>query len=78
MKRFESTLRRLLHPDLIRKNKTVTKIRSHISRNWQQIFQKRLLPLGGVSEGNKISIFHSGDPAFTAMWDSISKVIRCS
>lgn len=75
MKRF-NTLRQLLKPETLRKNKTVTRIRSHVVKNWQQIWQ-RLVPLGGVSEGNKIQIFHQGDPAFTAMWDAISKVNLC-
>jgi hypothetical protein len=36
-----------------------------------------MLPLGGVSTGNKVVVFHSGDPAFQAMWDAIDKVENC-
>lgn len=30
------------------------------------------MPLGGASEGNKLTLYNNGDDAFTAMWDAIS------
>jgi cardiolipin synthase len=40
--------------------------------SWQKAFSN-LIPLGGFSYNNQIKIFHSGDEAFAAIFDAISK-----
>lgn len=44
---------------------------SALVSGWRSTVQK-LLPLGGLSTGNRISLFTDGDAAFLSMWHAIS------
>lgn len=46
------------------------KLKKRISLSWLRALHK-LIPMGGISSGNKIQIFHEGDDAFLAIINSI-------
>lgn len=45
-------------------------LKKRISLSWLRALQK-LIPLGGISSGNKIKIFHDGDDSFLAIFNAI-------
>ena len=45
-------------------------LKKRISLSWHRALN-RLIPLGGISSGNKVKIFHDGDEAFLAIYNSI-------
>lgn len=79
---IEETVKRVFKPDLIKSLKYRNPVWTKITFKWQQTLKRypsfffilnrtRLLPLGGNSEGNKITLYDSGDDAFRAMWAAI-------
>ncbi len=52
-----------MHPSLMLKKMTTS---------WQKAFG-RLFPLGGFSSGNEVSIIHSGDEAFLAIFEAVKQ-----
>jgi cardiolipin synthase len=60
----------LLNPDVMGKLGGPLSMRHQIAARWHQTLEQ-LLPLGGTSEGNSVTVFHDGDEAFRAMWRAI-------
>lgn len=44
---------------------------SRVVTKWRSLVEK-LLPLGGLSSGNRLTLFGDGDAAFLSMWNSIA------
>jgi hypothetical protein len=66
-------VRRVFSPYLAQRWHRATNLWEIVSQRWQPTLQT-LLPLGGHSDGNKITLYTHGDDAFGAKWDAIQKV----
>eukprot|EP01114_Cavostelium_apophysatum_P015921 TRINITY_DN4439_c0_g1_i1.p1 TRINITY_DN4439_c0_g1~~TRINITY_DN4439_c0_g1_i1.p1 ORF type:complete len:451 (+),score=91.66 TRINITY_DN4439_c0_g1_i1:119-1471(+) len=69
---IEEVVKRVFTPQMLDKLRYRDKLREEFTFRWQRTF-KRLLPLGGASEGNKLTIYNNGDDAFREMWASIDE-----
>jgi hypothetical protein len=67
---IEDAVKRIFNPKLITKLSRM-KFREQLIIRWRAIML-RLLPLGGASEGNSVSVYKDGDSAYAAMWHAIS------
>ncbi len=69
MKLFSNLYRRVFAKhDLVRLDEPLWR---RVVSNWQRAV-RRLLPLGGISEGNKVTLFHDGDDALADMCAAIN------
>jgi len=73
-KKSQEIIRRLIRR--VFRDELIGRIRDPFWRrvvfNWKHVFS-RLLPLGGLSEGNKIALYSDGDMAFSKMCESIGQ-----
>lgn len=67
---IEEAVKRVFNPQLMGQLKHSTKLRDQLPFVWPKIF-KKLLPLGGTSTGNNLTLYNNGSDAFTDMWNSI-------
>jgi cardiolipin synthase len=59
---------RVFHPEL----SPDQSLKGRVVAQWQRLAH-RLIPLGRVSEGNRVSVMSDGDAVFTAMWEAIAR-----
>lgn len=69
-KAIEEVVKRVFTPNLLTALKQKHNLREEAVFRWQRVV-KTLLPLGGASEGNHLTIYSDGDDAFSAMWNAI-------
>ena len=55
---------------MINKANRAHRLKKRISLSWHRAL-RRLIRMGGISSGNKVKIFHDGDEAFLAIYNSI-------
>lgn len=72
-KEIADKVRGVFSPYLAQRWHRAANLWERVSQRWQPTLQT-LLPLGGHSDGNKITLYTHGDDAFGAKWDAIQKV----
>ncbi|ELR10809.1 phospholipase D, putative [Acanthamoeba castellanii str. Neff] len=71
-KEIADKVRGVFSPYLAQRWHRAANLWERVSQRWQPTLQT-LLPLGGHSDGNKITLYTHGDDAFGAKWDAIQK-----
>ena len=71
---LSDTLRVVFNPWLVSKIADLP-YSSQLLQRWHHVLHL-LLPLGGSSSGNRVSVYNDGDDAFEAMWGAIERATR--